>query len=183
MIVVPSVVPSGAAGGQRFCYLCDWSDVCVLPVLLPVLAEGSAKCCTVAKILPVLRRFASFETGVANDLATTFRCNSNDHTPILPICQFCSDCQELSEFSYIERINSLRLANLTSRCSTLSFIVHSVLGQDASHIGKTSTECTIDRVANMHHNEGDGPSIFSTPSLHHSFPRLATTTLPQHRIE
>lgn len=24
--------------------------------------------------------------------------------------------------------------------------------------------CTIDRVANMYPNEGDGPSIFSTPS-------------------
>ena len=27
-----------------------------------------------------------------------------------------------------------------------------------------STTCTIDRVANMYPNEGDGPSIFSTPS-------------------
>lgn len=31
-----------------------------------------------------------------------------------------------------------------------------------------TTTCTIDRVANMYPNEGDGPSIFSTPSLHHS---------------
>nr|DAK43621.1 MAG TPA: Complement C5-like protein [Bacteriophage sp.] len=51
--------------------------------------------------MPVLGRFASFETGVAKDLATTFRCNCNDLPSILPICQFCSDYQELSEFSYI----------------------------------------------------------------------------------
>nr|DAU01746.1 MAG TPA: hypothetical protein [Caudoviricetes sp.] len=101
MIVVPPVVPLGAAGGQRFCCLCDWSDVCVLPVFLPVLKR--ARICTihVRQILPVLGRFASFETGVANDLASTFRCNFNVYTPILPICQFCSDYQELSKFSYI----------------------------------------------------------------------------------
>nr|DAU95488.1 MAG TPA: hypothetical protein [Caudoviricetes sp.] len=35
-------------------------------------------------------------------------------------------------------------------------IVHAPPSQDP-------TTCTIDRVANMHPNEGDGPSIFSTP--------------------
>lgn len=68
---------------------------------LPDLASGENGIIHVRQILPVLGRFASFETGVANDLATTFRCNCNDLPPILPICQFCSDYQELSEFSYI----------------------------------------------------------------------------------
>lgn len=68
---------------------------------LPDLARGENGIVHVRQILPVLGRFASFETGVANDLATTFRCNFNDLPPILPICQFCSDYQELSEFSYI----------------------------------------------------------------------------------
>ena len=68
---------------------------------LPDLASGENGIVHVRQILPVLGRFASFETGVANDLATTFRCNCNDLPPILPICQFCSDYQELSEFSYI----------------------------------------------------------------------------------
>lgn len=65
------------------------------------LASGETGIVHVRQILPVLGRFASFETGVAKDLATTFRCNCNDLHPILPICQFCSDYQELSEFSYI----------------------------------------------------------------------------------
>ncbi len=87
------------------------SDVCVTGVthafasffasFLPDLANDETCIIHVRQILPVLGRFASFETGVANDLATTFRCNCNDLPPILPICQFCSDYQELSEFSYI----------------------------------------------------------------------------------
>lgn len=68
---------------------------------LPDLASGENGIVHVRQILPVLGRFASFETGVANDLASTFRCNFNVYTPILPICQFCSDYQELSEFSYL----------------------------------------------------------------------------------
>lgn len=87
------------------------SDVCVTGVtyafasffasFLTDLASGENGIVHVRQILPVLGRFASFETGVAKDLATTFRCNCNDLPPILPICQFCSDYQELSEFSYI----------------------------------------------------------------------------------
>ena len=87
------------------------SDVCVTGVtyafasffasFLADLASGENGIVHVRQILPVLGRFASFETGVAKDLATTFRCNCNDLPPILPICQFCSDYQELSEFSYL----------------------------------------------------------------------------------
>ena len=68
---------------------------------LPDLANDEIGIVHVRQILPVLGRFASFETGVATDLATTFRCNCNVLPPILPICQFCSDYQELSEFSYL----------------------------------------------------------------------------------
>lgn len=68
---------------------------------LPDLANDETGIVHVRQILPVLGRFASFETGVASDLATTFRCNFNVYTLILPICQFCSDYQELSEFSYL----------------------------------------------------------------------------------
>nr|DAQ37538.1 MAG TPA: hypothetical protein [Caudoviricetes sp.] len=63
----------------------------------------SAKICIVhvRQIWPVLGRLASFETGLATDLATIFRCNSAVLPPIWPIGQFCSDYQELSKFSYI----------------------------------------------------------------------------------
>nr|DAV68159.1 MAG TPA: hypothetical protein [Caudoviricetes sp.] len=44
------------------------------------------------------------------------------------------------------------------------------------------TTCTIDRVANMYHNEGDGPSIFSTPLASPQLPRLARTTLTHHHM-
>lgn len=69
------------------------------------LARAEIGIVLVRQILPVFGRFASFETGVANDLARTFRWNCNVLPLILPICQFCSDCQELSEFSiYIANI-------------------------------------------------------------------------------
>lgn len=58
-------------------------------------------------------------------------------------------------------------------------IVHVV----ADTPSQVPTACTIDRVANMHPNEGVGPSIFSTPLASAYLPRLAETTLPQHRIE
>ena len=101
MIVVPPVVPLGAAGGQRFWCLCDWSDACDWPVFWPVLKSAKIRSVLVRQIWPVFGQLASFETGLATDLATTFRCNSAVLPPIWPIGQFCSDYQELSKFSYI----------------------------------------------------------------------------------
>lgn len=72
-----------------------------LASFLPDLASGENGIVHARQIWPVLGRLASFETGVGNDLATTFRCNCNDLPLFWPIGQFCSDYQELSEFSYI----------------------------------------------------------------------------------
>ena len=71
------------------------------PILWPV--SKTVKFCVVLvlRIWPVFGQLASFETGLATDLATTFRCNSAVLPPIWPIGQFCSDYQELSKFSYI----------------------------------------------------------------------------------
>ena len=41
--------------------------------------------------------------------------------------------------------------------------MHSIVHAVADTLSQDPTTCTIDRVANMYHNEGDGPSIFSTP--------------------
>ena len=93
-----------------------------LPVFLPVLendlASGQNLLYLWGQILPVLERFASFETGVASKLATTFRWNCNVLPLILPICQFCSSYQELSKFSIYREYSENLLAKPAQGCCT-----------------------------------------------------------------
>nr|DAP92152.1 MAG TPA: hypothetical protein [Caudoviricetes sp.] len=83
-----------------------------------------------------------------------------------PVYQFCFSCWELSELSiYIGSIGILVVIGQGG-------IVHAVSDTPPSQV---STTCTIDRVANMYPNEGDGPSIFSTPlasAYFHGWPEL-----------
>lgn len=172
MIVVPPVVPSGAAGGQRFCYLCDWSDACVCQFFCQFSEGSRIGLVLVSRILPVLGRFASFETGVATKLARTFRWNSNVLPPIWPIGQFCFSCQKLSKFSiYIASIGICLVFDKGS-CTCGSSLLVALVGGAADgtgwldpyrkFLGSGISACTIDRVANIDHNEGDGTSIFWT---------------------
>lgn len=138
----------------------------------PDLAKAEICIVLVGKIWPVLRRLASFKTGLATDLATTFRCNSNVLPPIWPIGQFCSDCQELSKFSiYIANIREwvgnrprgivlVDLLYLWARVGAQARLLIAGAYFKPSRSGISA--CTIDRVANIDHNEGDGTSIFWT---------------------
>ena len=87
MIVVPPVVPLGAAGGQRFWCLCDWSDRRDYQFWLSVLKRAEICSLLVRQIWPVLEGSVSFETEVATELARTFRCNLN---VLLQYCQFAN---------------------------------------------------------------------------------------------
>lgn len=51
-------------------------------------------------------------------------------------------------------------------------------------LSQDPTTCTIDRVANMYPNEGDGPSIFSTPLASPQLPTVGPNyaTSTPHRI-
>lgn len=144
----------------------------------PDLAKAEICIVLVRQIWPVLKRLASFETGLATDLATTFRCNSNVLPPIWPIGQFCSDYQELSEFTiYIANIR-----DWVGNCPSGLVLVDLVylwqgrrlargfrwLDPHLKSSGSWISACTIDRVANIDHNEGDGTSIFRTLFFRHS---------------
>ena len=134
----------------------------------PVLATPSNLLYLCGQIWPVLARLASFETGLATDLATTFRWNCNVLPQIWPIGQFCSSCQRVSKFSiYIESIR--KKVGFWSKGLVLVDLVYLWQGVWLPAVepilkssGSGISACTIDRVANIDHNEGDGTSIFWT---------------------
>lgn len=141
------------------------------PVLWPVLVNAEIGIVLVRQIWPVLERLASSETGLATDLATTFRCNSNVHPKIWPIGQFYSSCQEVGKFSiYIASIRDLLASGQVVLYLWISLLVAGVeslaspvsVGPLLKFLGSRISACTIDRVANIDHNEGDGTSIFWT---------------------
>lgn len=136
------------------------------PVLWPDLARSQNLLYLCGVSWPVLGRMASFETGVATDLATTFRWNCNVLPLLWPDGQFCSDYQEMSEFTiYIASIRTF-LGNwprvLYLRRGMASGEASGGRAPYLNPTGSRISACTIDRVANIDHNEGDGTSIFWT---------------------
>ena len=137
------------------------------------LASGRNLLYLCGQIWPVLKRLASFETDLATDLATTFRWNCNVLPLIWPIGQFCSSCQRMSKFTiYIASIRNKVGFCPRGGCTCGSSLLVAGVGVLArlpvvgtpflKTLGSGISACTIDRVANIDHNEGDGTSIFWT---------------------